>query len=91
MAGRVGGTTAVFGHDRRGLYFSKEVIPYAAGDFGQIVVARIDEEITIKEFQRHAQGIRLLPRNQDYAPIEVRPDQDFAIEGLYCGLIRPGA
>ena len=58
---------------------------------GQIVVARIDEEITIKEFQRHAQGIRLLPRNQDYAPIEVRPDQDFAIEGLYCGLIRPGA
>ena len=34
VAGRVGGTTAVFGHDRRGLYFSKEVIPYAAGDFG---------------------------------------------------------
>lgn len=32
-AGRVGGTTAVFGHDRRGLYFSKEVIPYAGGDF----------------------------------------------------------
>ena len=34
VAGRVGGTTAVFGHDRRGLYFSKEVIPFAAGDFG---------------------------------------------------------
>ena len=34
VAGRVGGTTAVFGHDRRALYFSKEVIPYAAGDFG---------------------------------------------------------
>ena len=32
-AGRVGGTTAVFGHDGRGLYFSKEVIPFAAGDF----------------------------------------------------------
>lgn len=29
-AGRVGGTTAVFGHDARALYFSKEVIPYAA-------------------------------------------------------------
>lgn len=29
-AGRVGGTTAVFGHDRQALYFSKEVIPYAA-------------------------------------------------------------
>lgn len=33
MAGRVGGTTAVFGHDRQALYFSKEVIPHAAGDF----------------------------------------------------------
>ncbi|WP_312525491.1 manno-octulosonate cytidylyltransferase [Paracoccus sp. (in: a-proteobacteria)] len=32
-AGRVGGTTAVFGHDMRGMYFSKEVIPFAAGDF----------------------------------------------------------
>ncbi|MDQ1901436.1 3-deoxy-manno-octulosonate cytidylyltransferase [Paracoccus sp. WLY502] len=34
-AGRVGGTTAVFGHDRQALYFSKEVIPFAAGDFGE--------------------------------------------------------
>lgn len=32
-AGRVGGTTAVFGHDRQALYFSKEVIPFAAGEF----------------------------------------------------------
>ncbi len=30
-AGRVGGTTAVFDHNRRGLYFSKEVIPYTGG------------------------------------------------------------
>lgn len=34
VAGRVGGTTAVFGHDRHALYFSKEVIPFAAADFG---------------------------------------------------------
>ena len=33
--------------------------------------------------------IRLLPRNPDFEPIEVMPDQDFAIEGLYCGLVRP--
>jgi len=57
---------------------------------GQIVVARIDEEITIKELQLSKDGVRLLPRNPDYAPIEVQPGQDFAIEGLYCGLIRPG-
>lgn len=56
---------------------------------GQIVVARIDEEITVKLLKIGQDRIRLLPRNPDYAPIEVRPDQDFAIEGLYCGLVRP--
>ncbi len=54
----------------------------------QIVVARIDDEITIKRLKIGKNGIRLLPRNPDFAPIEIRPDQDFAIEGLYCGLIR---
>jgi repressor LexA len=56
---------------------------------GQIVVARIDDEITIKLLKIGKDRIRLLPRNPDYAPIEVLPDQDFAIEGLYCGLVRP--
>lgn len=56
---------------------------------GQIVVARIDEEITVKLLKIGKDGIRLLPRNPDYAPIIVKPDQDFAIEGLYCGLVRP--
>jgi repressor LexA len=56
---------------------------------GQIVVARIDEEITVKLLKIGKDGIRLLPRNPDYAPIVVKPDQDFAIEGLYCGLVRP--
>ncbi|MCL7713567.1 transcriptional repressor LexA [Stenotrophomonas mori] len=56
---------------------------------GQIVVARIDDEITVKLLKLGKERIRLLPRNPDYAPIEVLPDQDFAIEGLYCGLLRP--
>lgn len=56
---------------------------------GQIVVARIENEITIKRLKIGADRILLLPRNPDYAPIEVLPDQDFAIEGLYCGLVRP--
>lgn len=56
---------------------------------GQIVVARIDDEITIKLLKIGKDRIRLLPRNPNYAPIEVQPDQDFAIEGLYCGLVRP--
>ena len=56
---------------------------------GQIVVARVDDEITVKLLKVGKDRIRLLPRNPDYAPIEVLPDQDFAIEGLYCGLVRP--
>jgi repressor LexA len=56
---------------------------------GQIVVARIEDEITVKLLRVGKDRIRLIPRNPDYAPIEVMPDQDFAIEGLYCGLVRP--
>ncbi|HEY0310184.1 MAG TPA: transcriptional repressor LexA [Luteimonas sp.] len=55
---------------------------------GQVVVARLDEELTIKRLELARGRVRLLPRNPDYAPIEVRPGQDFAIEGLYCGLVR---
>jgi repressor LexA len=54
----------------------------------QIVVARVDGEMTIKRLQRERDRIRLLPRNPAYAPIVVAPGQDFAIEGLYCGLVR---
>ncbi len=56
---------------------------------GQIVVARIDDEITVKLLKIGKDFIRLLPRNPDFAPIVIKPDDDFAIEGLYCGLIRP--
>ena len=57
---------------------------------GQIVVARVDDEVTVKLLKISQDRIRLLPRNPDFAPIEVLPDQDFAIEGLYCGLVRRG-
>ena len=57
---------------------------------GEIVVARIDGEITIKRLKRTQSGIQLLPRNPDYAPIQVPRHADFAIEGLYCGLVRRG-
>ena len=56
---------------------------------GQTVVARIDGEITVKRLQLGRERIRLLPRNPDYAPIDVPADAEFAIEGLYCGLVRP--
>ena len=57
---------------------------------GQTVVARIDGELTIKRLQSARRRIVLLPRNPAHAPIEVGPGQDFAIEGVYCGLVRRG-
>lgn len=56
---------------------------------GQIVVARIGDEVTVKRFQRNAQGIQLLPENPDFQPIIVPADHpDFELEGLAVGLIR---
>lgn len=55
---------------------------------GQIVVARVDGAVTVKVFRRDRRGVQLLPRNPGHAPIEVDPTRDFAIEGLYCGLVR---
>ncbi len=56
----------------------------------QIVVARIDGEITVKRFKQGKGRVLLMPRNPNYAPIEVPEQSDFAIEGLYCGLVRRG-
>ena len=55
---------------------------------GQIVVARVDGELTIKRLNLTAQRVMLEPRNPDYEPIQVASDADFAIEGVYCGLVR---
>jgi len=57
---------------------------------GQTVVARLDGELTIKRLALDAEGVRLLPRNPAYAPIRVPTGADFAIEGLFCGLVRQG-
>ena len=56
---------------------------------GQIVVARLGDEVTVKRFQRTPQGIQLLPENADFEPILVPLDSDdFELEGLAVGLIR---
>ena len=57
---------------------------------GQVVVARLDGELTIKRLSQSDDALRLLPRNPAYAPIVVQPGQDFAIEGVFCGLVRQG-
>ena len=55
---------------------------------GQIVVARVGEEVTVKRFKRGPDGIQLLPENPDFEPILVNDGEHFSIEGLAVGLIR---
>ena len=56
---------------------------------GQIVVARIGEEVTVKRYMKTSQGIELLPENPDFSPIVVNEsEQEFALEGLAVGLLR---
>ena len=56
---------------------------------GQIVVARLDEEVTVKRLQRRDGFIELIAENPDFEPIVVHPGEvDFAIEGVAVGLIR---
>lgn len=58
---------------------------------GQVVVARVDDEVTVKRLQRTRQRSKLLllPENAAYDPIEVDlANQEFHIEGLSVGVIR---
>ena len=60
---------------------------------GQIVVARLGDDVTVKRFRRTRAGIELLPENPDFKTIFVptgadAQDMGFALEGLAVGLIR---
>ncbi len=60
---------------------------------GEIVVARIEDEVTVKRLHKTGQKhrIELLPENPDYQTIEVDlREQSFAIEGLSVGILRRG-
>ncbi|WDZ98051.1 transcriptional repressor LexA [Herbaspirillum sp. WKF16] len=56
---------------------------------GQIVVARLGDDVTVKRYQKTGGNIALLPENPDFEPIIVSPDtEDFTLEGLAVGLLR---
>lgn len=56
---------------------------------GQIVVARLGEEVTVKRLKKHRGHVELIAENPDYQPIVVDPTRiEFAIEGVAVGLIR---
>lgn len=58
---------------------------------GQIVVARIEDDVTVKRFRQHGPIVELVAENPDFSPIVVDTrEQPLAIEGVAVGLIRGG-
>jgi repressor LexA len=58
---------------------------------GQIVVARLAEEVTVKRLRRRGHAVQLLPENPEFEPIEVDLRRDpMVIEGIAVGVIRNG-
>jgi repressor LexA len=56
---------------------------------GQIVVARLGDDVTVKRLRRTKAGIELIPENPDFQTIVVPPESaDFELEGIAVGLIR---
>ena len=59
---------------------------------GQIVVARLDDEVTVKRFKQRGNIVNLIAENEDFEPIRVDlREQELAIEGIAVGIIRQGA
>jgi repressor LexA len=58
---------------------------------GQIVVARLADEVTVKRLRRKGSTVQLLPENPDFEPIDVDPrSETLTIEGVAVGVIRNG-
>lgn len=58
---------------------------------GQIVIARLGDEVTVKRFRRRGHTVQLEPENPEFEPIEVDArSETLAIEGIAVGVIRSG-
>ena len=57
----------------------------------QIVVARVDDEVTVKRYRQDGSVVWLLPENDEFEPIQVDlNEQTMVIEGVVVGVIRTG-
>lgn len=55
---------------------------------GQIVVARLGDEVTVKRFKKTDESFELIPENEEFRTIHIARGQSFEIEGVAVGLIR---
>jgi repressor LexA len=55
---------------------------------GDIIVARINDEVTVKTYEYQNRMIKLIPQNKDYSPIVVGNKEEFSIVGKVTGVLR---
>ena len=55
---------------------------------GEIVVAMVDDEVTVKRFQMDGKRVILTPENEDFTPIRIERDKRFRILGKVIGVFR---
>ena len=55
---------------------------------GEIIVARLQDEVTLKRFKKDSSGIRLVAENKSFSDIKIDESSDFSIEGKAVGIIR---
>ena len=55
---------------------------------GEIIVARIEDEVTLKRFKKDNKGIRLVAENHSFSDIEINEHSNFSVEGRAVGIIR---
>jgi len=64
------------------------VSPNQKGNNGDIIVAMLDDEVTVKRLEMKNNSIKLIPENKDYRPIEINEKSRFSIIGKVKGVVR---
>ncbi len=64
------------------------IVPQTNAANGDIVVARINDEITVKVYEYKNQVIKLIPQNKNYSPIIIENKNEFSIVGKVTGIVR---
>lgn len=64
------------------------VSPQMAANNGDIIIARISDEVTVKIYEFKNQVVKLIPQNKDYNPIVVENKEEFSIVGKVTGVLR---
>ena len=64
------------------------ISPKANAVNGDIIVARVEDEVTVKIYENKNQQIRLIPQNKVYEPIVIKNKDEFSIVGKVTGVVR---